>query len=188
MSEHANVPYVVRLDRRYELLGVYSAGVTTWTLPVEDPAVDTIVLGDQFEASGLWYPPDSNSGTSITLAGRFDYGLCVLGHAYDMNVELTRPFHRDQNGTPNLKAWLTLRAATFAHHNTGYYEVLSQMTSRADRSRVFSFAYQPGEEFGTLTANFNGRCDDNRLFVLNNTPRPSVISAIDYHCDFVLRV
>lgn len=184
----ANVPYVVHLDRRYELLGVYDSGtnITTWTLPAVDETVDTIVLGADFSmGAGYWTPPTDVTGATVTKLGKYDYGPCILGHAFDMSVLLTRPFARDQNGNADVKSWLQIRRLVMTHHRSGYYQVRSRMTGRTDRTRDFIATTMSGQTFGCLAFNCNGRADDSRIYLGNDSPRPMTISALQYECDYV---
>lgn len=186
----ANPPYVVKLDRRYDLLGVYDAGtnLTTWTLPFEDPNVDTIVLGEDFgAAAGLFVTPTSVSGLSVTLMGTFTLGRCILGHRYDMSVELTRPFARDQNGIADLDSWLQLRRTTFVHSRSGAYQIRLKYPGRTDRTHDFVSSDVDGETFGKVAENTRGQCGKTRIFVGSGSPRPCTIAGIQYECDYVPR-
>lgn len=181
----ANVPYVVHLDRRYELLGVYNSGtnLTTWTLPYPDATVDTIVFGEDFGlAAGYYTAPTSVAGTSVTKMGRYDAGMCIIGHAFTAVIKPTRPFVRDQNGASDIRSYTAVRDLVTAHHRTGHYTVNAAMSNRADRSRAFNAA-EP-QEYGTLRSRLIGRADQNVITIESDDPRPFAISGLEWLVDF----
>lgn len=172
-------PYVVHLDRQFELTGVYSDPNTTWTLPdsVEDDTLDTIVLGPDFTDSGGVKTP-SNSAGVLTLVGDWSAGEAIIGRGYTMSVELSEQYVRDFNNIAVQTGRLQIKRIDTHHHNSMAYSIRANMRARStDREK--SLDSSTIVESGTLTAWFGGNSKDLKLFIENDTPKPSTISAIE---------
>lgn len=181
-------PFIVRLDRRYCLTGTYSAGTgrTSWTLPLTDATMTTatcaIVLGGAFGASsGTVVTPFSVSGTTVQATGNYSAGVVTIGRLYTMSVELSTVFRRSPSGSAILNEILVLRQIVAAHRNTWAYKLRASMSLRTDRTK--SFAPTSVEAFGTLRAFFNGLARLTRLFIENDTAKPSTVSSVEITVD-----
>lgn len=179
---------VVQLDRMFILTGSYGAPNTTWTLPdsVVDNTLDKIVLGPDFGSSfGQIIDVLSSVSGTVTAAGDYSAGDVAIGRTFPMSVEMTRPFVRDGNGFADPDAFVGIRQFTASYVNTGALQLRSSMTQRSDRTKSIDVDPIQG---GQLKAWFNGRADLNRLFIENNSPKPSVVPSVEYIVDYEPRM
>lgn len=183
--------YVVHLDRQATLTGVYAAGPnkTTWTQPFSDSTPNTVVLGPAFGASsGLVLTPTRISATTVEIAGDFSAGQVVLGRKYTKSVELSRVFHQDANRISDIEGTVFLREMLVQHSESGEYKLRLVKPGRADR--VLTFTPPTGtliEALGQMRMHMIGDTRDARIFVENDSPKPSTISTVDYVADYTTR-
>ena len=172
--------YVVHLDRQFELTGSYAGGVTTWTLSdsVEDETLDTLVLGPDFGSESGDVKSPTVSGGTVTLAGDWTDGEVIVGRGYTMSVELSEQYVRDYQGLARQTGWLQVRRVDTHHHNSLAYSIRANMRARSN-DREKSLDASTIEESGTLTAWFGGNSKDLKLFIENDTPKPSTITAVE---------
>lgn len=179
------MPYSVHLDRKVRLTGSYATGVTTWTLPIDDNTLTTVVLASTaFGANNGKVLAGTYDNGTITFAGDYSAGPVIIGRPFTMTVELSRPYRRDQASNSVLGDRLQHSVQYFSHLNSGDYTVRATMPSpptRADRTKVFSFATIGGvQEQGETRTLFSGSCEQLRIFVESALPRPVTISGIKY--------
>jgi len=139
------MPYALQMDRQYYLSGVYDQPTdsTLWTLPFNDPSMDEIVLGPEWDvenrvASRLDPSNDSSGATTIlSVSGNWSQHPVYAGRSYEMNIELSQIFFRDNNGQI-VDSTLQLNRLLVRHRNTGYYEVHVTPTGRETQVFVFT--------------------------------------------------
>lgn len=174
---------VVHLDRQMILTGTFGGVNTTWTMPVTDETVDTIILGPDFGANaGKILAPTDVSATTVTLAGDYSAGPVVIGRSFTMSVELTRPYRRDYNGIADVQARITIRQVTAQYHNTGYLKLRASMNNRTDRTKEIDV--DPLDTRGYIKAWFNGNAENMRLFIESTKPKPCTVTALEYIVDY----
>jgi len=171
---------IVYLDRLMVLTGAYGGANTVWTLSVADSSIDTVVLGPAFGANfGKIVALDSVAGTAATALGvNYSAGACALGRSYTKSVELTRPYVRDRDGQADFDAWLQVKRVSVSFRNTAALKIRSVNPGRSDRTVEMDI--DPIVEQGVKRAWLNGSANDMRMFVENDTPKPSTISAVEY--------
>jgi len=175
--------FTVHLDRRYQVAGVHSAGVTTWTLPIADAAVDTIVIGEGGGSnSGLVITSGITvgvSGKTFSVTGNYGGYESILGVAFDMQVDLAVPFPKSQQNNPELKPWRQVRYVDIAYHRSAGFLVQSAMSGRATRTWTLADpAAGTAESSDVFRANCNGNADGQVISILSSSPkRVCVVSA-----------
>ena len=102
------------------MTGSYHAGndETTWTLPVTDDTVDIIVLSSDFGdlAGTILYGGNViANGATVTTPEDYSAGEVILGHSFDMEVELSRPYVRNREGQADIRARMLIRRLVTAH-------------------------------------------------------------------------
>lgn len=173
---------LVHLDRMFVLTGVHAGGVTTWTLPVADETLDTIVLGPDFgDDAGKIVAPDSVVGTAVTLAGDHTAGDVAIGRSYVMSVELSRPYQRDAEGNADITALLLVRQVSAMMHNAGAGDI--RITDPLRDEHLVGFDVDPIARRKLLTSQGGGNAEDIRIFLENRTPKPSTFTAVEIRGD-----
>lgn len=184
--------YTVHLDRQHEILGNHSGGTTTWTLPdsYTDTTIDTIVAGPDFDISENESLVDSGAvitsgvtanGTTVTLAGNYADGECILGTAFTMSVQLSRQYVRDREDKAIVAGRSQVLRITANHKDSMAYDIRANMRGRSvDRTKSLNEA---AISDGELKAYFSGNAKDLKLFIENTTPKPSTISEVEIVID-----
>lgn len=180
-------PYPVRLDSQVELCGVYSDPNTTWTLPfnAEDAGIDTIVLSSVFgsDAGTILNTGLTVSGTSVSVAGDYSAGRVILGRAYDMDLQLTQPFVRDQRNLAILRHNLRLQRVIVRHLVGGDYQVIGERSDVSNQGATFTAPAKTVASEGEHKAQVRGLAEKTTLKLKASGPRPSVLTSVrlDYH-------
>jgi len=183
-------PFRLHMDRMFELQGTFSGGDTTWTLPIDDPNVDTIVLSDDFGAtSGTIITPNTVSAGVVTVTGTdYSAGLVAIGRKTSFDIELSRPFIRDQNNNSEVDSFMSVHRINSTHYKSGPYTLKVTQQGRSDRTS--SFAPATGshlETFGVFAMQDGGDTTEAQFFVTGNGPRPIIIAAFGYNSDLELQ-
>ena len=169
-----------RLDSKHTLTGVYSSPNTTWTLPINDESVDTIVLGPDFgDDAYSSLTPDSVSGSTVTIAGDYSAGECIIGRSYSASVQLSRPYLKDYQGNSIMNASLYMNRIVLHYENTSDFSVRVSITGFDDQTSVFTTgdnSLDTGEHIAWLT----GKIDDTtEIYIENNSYTPSTITSVE---------
>jgi hypothetical protein len=183
-------PYSIHLDRKCRLLGVYSAGTgyTTWTLPILDTTLTTIVLASAAFGSnnGKIMVGTYDTGV-VSIAGDWSAGYAVIGRPFLMSVELSRPYRRNRLNEAIISDRLQHAVQYFSHRNTGDYTIrvaTDAPPSRSDRTKDFTVSTIGAvEEQGETRTSMSGWAEKTHFFVESDSPRPCTISAIKYTVD-----
>jgi len=179
--------YIVYLDRRVELTGVYSAGVTTWTLPFTDSTLNCIVPGFTAGAAtdGVPVTPTTNTGTTVTKSGDYSGGVCTIGRTYQSQVLLSKPTVRDGNGVTIIGPRFLIRGLSVFHRRAGSYTVrLDRPSPNADVTRSFTPSSGLTENNGTFIARLPGNPDKEEWYIEDTSAKPMVITGIDWFGDY----
>lgn len=178
-------PYAVHLDRRMTLTGVYNAGgnyteFDLTPLPASGSTVNAYVQGPAFavpgtysiDASGWTYaaPP----GTTIQIPGNLSAGAMIFGRYFSTELELSRPYRRDENGRAKAGEKLALLEMTLDHIDTGEYDV----TVAGATSFVTSFDAGTAavDAEGFLRAGLSCDPDQSTVTISDTSPRPMTIA------------
>jgi len=169
-------PYNPMLDSRVQLTGSYNfgTGLTTWTLPYADSTINAVVVGYGGNAGTVLTP--TVSGTSVTVAGNYSLGPCVLGRIYTKLIELTRPFKRDGSGIAQVSEKVRIDSIRLAHVQSMAYTIKASSPARPTRSKSFAVSGLSPDTAGGLTAGFGGDAATVRHFIENSTAMPSCIT------------
>jgi hypothetical protein len=150
-ANDSGLSFSCRLDRRFQVTGTYSANtkLTSWTLPFLDPSINRLILGSAFNSqlqnkAGFERPVNNTTQTVngvqvtvLTCTGNFTAGPCFVGRSFNMVVELTPPYVKDQNNRI-IPGTITIMGLRLLHKNTGYYKVEVQPYKRETSTHVFN--------------------------------------------------
>lgn len=184
-------PFPVLLDRKVRLQGSYDGGsnITAWTLPIVDESLDTVVLADTAFGSLNGTVLDAlNTSGVVTVEGDYTDGEVIIGRRYDMSVELSRPYRRNQRGEAVISDRIAHTVQYFAHRNTGDYTVrvaMNAVPARSDREKAFTVTTVGSlQENGELRTVFGGKAEEARFFVESDSPRPVTITGVKYTIEY----
>jgi hypothetical protein len=145
IGEEANdsgLSFANRLDRRFAVTGTYNTAtkITSWTLPFLDSSINKVILGSAFGSKAGFERVVTNTTvggvTVLTCSGNFA-GSSFVGRSYNMVVELTPPYVKDQNNRV-VPGTISVMGLRLIHKNTGYYKVEVQPYKRETNSHVFN--------------------------------------------------
>jgi hypothetical protein len=178
--------YIVYLDRRVELTGVFSAGTTTWTLPFTDSTLNCIVPGFTAGAAvdGDPVTPTTNTGTTITKTGDYSGGICTIGRTYQSQMLLSKPTVRGEQNMTMLAPRFLVRGLNIFHRRAGSYSVrLSRgLTSFTRNFTATGPTYVQNNS--VFTARLPGNPDREVWYIEDSTAKPMVITGIDWFGDY----
>jgi len=182
-------PFVIHLDRMMRVIGTYDANAdeTSWTLPVADDSLDTIVLSNTFgDNAGETLEPDTNSAGTVTKSGDWSNGEVVIGRSFTQSIELSRVYVRDRNDRADTDAWVQIRETVASFQDTQGLMIRSRMPRRQDRiTRLMGERIRDRDE---LNAWHNGNASDMRQFLEQSTAKPCTITAVEYMVDYAPRL
>ncbi|MQB00666.1 MAG: phage tail protein [Actinobacteria bacterium] len=125
-----SMDFLIHLDRKTSLTGVYSAvtSTTTWTLPYEDTADFTVVLGPLWtDQVGDTLTITRPTSTTITAVGDWSAHPVFVGRQYSAFVTLSEIFLRARSQTGGVGAAqsgrLQLRTFTVSYASAGNFTV-----------------------------------------------------------------
>jgi len=176
-------PYTIHLDRRLELTGVYAAPNTTFTLPfpAQGSTINRAVLktsGTVVDLSGATF-----NGSTIVIAGDYSATPAYLGRYFDFQLQLTRPFFRDNNGIPDLMVGILLNKITLAYRNSGDFSVrLDYDDARADVTSTFTPTATT--ESGIFMAWTRGDCEHATVYIESSSPKQLTIGGYQQEGDY----
>lgn len=174
-------PFPVRLDRRFCLNGVHSGGNTTWTTPVDHGGTaDTIRVVTQ---AGVVLTPSGVTANTVICAGDHSSAPATVGLIYTMDVELSRPFRRDQAGA-YISDRLSVSDIIVAHKDTGDYSIAVTYDEAPARSpKTFAAASGVLDARGYSKVNAPGDAESMQVSITNATPRPCIITGVEFMAD-----
>lgn len=205
--------YQVRLDSRLSLQGVYNVttDITRWTLPFVDNDTDyEIVLGPGWDVdvgsneqrlAGTRFInltiTDDGSNTFLDVPGQFEDNLngdpetAYVGKQYNMTVELSEQFVRDENGVP-VQGTVGLLSCIVRHKNTGFYSVRTTPEGRDSVEKEFIFQRTGStaldgvfiEDDGQFEPRTIGKAHSTRVEILNDSPLPCTIVDLEFKTNF----
>ena len=207
-TAETNFKFDVMLDHKHTISayttksglvdGVYTY---TYTIPIWDPGVDTVILSDDWAdnsgtvITGIGTSRDASTGNRIiTFTTAFQpndvsESKVMVGRSYDATVEFSTVFMRTGDNLPVSEGKVILQKILVDHYKAGPYKIIiddKSTTNRPDREFAFTPPLVGGlvtysEEFGTTTAWIHGRPRDTTISVKISEPKPCTISAIEYH-------
>ena len=182
-----------------------AARTTTFTIPYNVENIDTLFLGTE------WAGPPNLTGTrtsvvsctpaggstDVVVNGKYDTNDVYLGTAFDMDVQLSRQYVRDQNGTPAVGS-NQLKQCTVYHRYTGYFTFEIDPKTSPSSVRVWKYTGKQLGSVGFITntnvisendfQNFkimasSGGVD---LYIRSDSPAPVNVTGLEFAVDFVV--
>ena len=184
----ATLGYIPLLDQRTIVTGVYAAGpdTTTWTLEWAHGSTAVILTGPDFseagsELTGLSYP----TTTTITKTGDHTDGEVYIGQNFEMDVELSKIFRRDQQGAAITAGRLQLYHMELNFQDTGYIKVEVTPKNRTLRTKEFTgrtlgetnpIGSVPVQENGSFRFPVKSDAETVEIHIKSDEPYPCVIT------------
>lgn len=173
-SGHAYAPVI---DRRVTVTGgSFGGSNTTWTLPssLSDTTINRVVA-----TSGVEYTATC-SGTTLTVAGaNLSSGSYQAGRSYDMSIELTEFYLRDDQGRADLESGVAVRTV-FAHHrNTYAYSLRVDHTEAGRPDHTVTLNSTTADLRGELRLPVFNRANACRVLIESSSSAPCAISSIE---------
>ena len=192
------IPYDPMLDHRQLLTGTFNAldNETTWDYGFDDDTLDQVVLGPDFgDDAGFQVLTTRVNNNSIKASRDFSGGEAFVGQQYLAELELSRPFVKDQSGAAILDGILQHIEVITSHENTGAYTVRISRSDGQDRDSDFKprsigvslIGVIPASEDGSKRTRVLGRADTVRVKIRNQTPLPMIITSAEHIGQFTRR-
>ncbi len=206
LSDPDNLKYTPRLDKSRYVNGSWNPTTkqTTFILPMYIQGVNSIVLGEEWDdQQGLRYTPvsstpDAGTGnTTVIVNGNLTASLVIAGILYNMDVQLSRQYVRDQNGV-QAYGTLQLKQLTVHHRNTGYFELVIDPHTKPSSDRTYKYTGKQLGSVGFITntnvlsdrdsQNFKIMHSSNGvdLYLRSNTPSPCNLTGLEFAADFIV--
>jgi hypothetical protein len=194
------MPWVVHLDRREKLGGVYSAADdwTTWTLTQAadaDLTFEVVLSEDWTDANtGLRLVNATRpSATTVRVAGDWSAFDAYVGQPYVWSREFSTIFYREgSQGQTRTSGTLKLKTMEVGFTNTGYLKATVAMQSRAANyvyeltPTIGGFSLSPPPLLREAGFRFPIGCEniDATVTLSNDTPMPSVVHTAEWEGSF----
>lgn len=189
-TKHTGVGFHAHMDKTVILTGVYSSTtkLTTFTLPFTDAAMDTVILADQWgDRKGQVITSLTPTPTTLTVSGDFSSYPCLVGKSYDMSVELSPPFVKDESNIV-VQGHLQLKTLDLIFKDTASFTVDITPRGRGTTTKKFVsnrfgnalFGEQNIQEYGRYKVHVRGSASDTVIVLHNNTPFPSLFTNLEF--------
>ena len=193
---------------RFDSIVVASGGVfnsttkrTTFTVSHFLPDADEVYLGSAWgNQEGVRYGVYSltpGATTTIVVNGNLSAHDVYIGYGFDMNVQLSKQYVRDQNGVQAVGA-LQIKQCSVHHRNTGYFTFTVDPRTDPASNRVYKYTGKSLGAIGFIT-NLNTLSDRDSqnfkvmgssggvdLYLGSDSPAPVNISGLEFVADFVV--
>lgn len=200
VNTDADAGYLVALDRRTSLTGVYDAGNdwTTWTLPYSDAGTFQVVLPDDFTGrTGEVFTCTKPSGTTARVTGDLSAHAAYIGRQYEMRYRFSEIHYKDQAGLPVIGGKLQLRRMALNYSDSGYFKLeVTPLASTQTYTYVFngmllgtSYLVVGVPSLASGTFRFPIFSNNVGLVVeaVNDTPMPSNLQGAEWEGEFTLK-
>lgn len=192
------IGYHAHVDKKVVVTGTYSAATktTSFVPPFEDDEMDTVILGDQWvDKRGQVISSETTTGggtTTLTVSGDYSAHPVILGKSYEMSVQLTRPFIKDENQIV-VQGNVQIKTIDMLFKDTTTFNVEVTPSGRPAKIRKFNaarwgssvFGQSSTEEFGRFRTQVFGSAADTVIMLKNNTAFPSLFTSLEYIVNFV---
>ncbi len=138
ITSNTGIKWPVRLDRRQQLTGTYSAvtGLTSWTSPqVGEPW--SLVLGDEWSTAGAMLV-DGSTDASLTASGDYSAHPVIAGVSYETRVKLSKMYPRGENAKAIVTGRWQLKTLFSEFQNSGFFKVLVTPFARDPQTYIFN--------------------------------------------------
>ena len=202
-NSDVNPSYTPRFDASTSVTGTWNAAtkLTTFNISAYIPLVNSAYYDVAWTTEeGLRFVPavvSSVLGTTVvTLNGRHDDHPVDFGILYDMDIQLSRQYVRDQQGVQAYGS-LQLKQLTVHHRNTGFFELVidSHTSPASDRHYKYTGKQLGSIGFITNTNVLSDRDSQNfkimassggvDLHIKSDSPAPCNVTGMEFVADFV---
>jgi len=171
----------VRLDRRVSLLGVHSAGTTTWTLGDQygttftDATINSVILS----TGAALAVTSGGGGTTVSAAGNYSASALTLGRSYNLDITLSEPFVRYTGGLASLTSRPVIASMGIRTRRNGDFTVRRKYVNR---ELTQSFADPSGYLATERTWRVYqiGPAGDCKVFLSSGSAYPVSIQAVEF--------
>lgn len=199
-EDGVNLPYAIRLDRRYNQGGgVFdnSTNKTTWTIPYgNDTKIDSMVLGVEWDIPGKSVAIENNGDGTVSASGNWTENDSPVwfGRSFLSTIELSKPQVKNENGD-SVQGKVKGNAIFFRHRDTGFFEVKITPSSGRDPKRYIYPSQQINDDdtiLGQLNITTEGEfkvprfnsADDTKIEILSSSHLPFTITGIVMYVDY----
>jgi hypothetical protein len=195
-----DVGYLVSLDRRTSLTGVYDAAndYTTWTLPYSDAGTFQVVLPEDFSGrKGEVFTCTRPANTTARVNGDLSAHPVYIGRQYEMRYRMSEIHYKDQAGLPVIGGKLQLRRIALNYSESGYFKVeVTPLASTTTYSYVFNgmllgtsylLIGTPSLASGTFRFPVFSNNIGLVVEVVNDSPMPSNLQSAEWEGEFTLK-
>jgi hypothetical protein len=173
----------VFFDHKVIATGTYSAGPneTTYTFPFPYRPLKMVNV-----ATGTVRDVTILTDTTCKVTGNFA-DKCIFGRPVEMDLYLSRPYPRNEQGLAMIDHRLLLKNITVKHSRTVAYDLFVERGP--EPSFVESFRKQPGledygvAEVGVQRTGIHWNTESLRIAIFNSTCRPCTILGIEYEAE-----
>lgn len=193
-----NLGFLVHLDRRASLTGVYNAGtnLTTWTLPYADATTFTAVLGDSFgNNAGIPLAITRPDSSHVAATGDWSAGPVYIGRNYTMRYRFSTIYLRDYPANVAItNGKLKLKRLLVNYDKSGYFRAevtpLLRSTYKYEMLGTFVGGAVPDQSMivsGTFA--FPVACENTlaQIDIVNDTFLPSTIQSAEWEGEFTIK-
>lgn len=192
------IGYHAHMDKKVVVTGTYdpSTKMTSFVPPFEDDEMNTVILGDQWvdKRGQIIASTTETSGgtTTLKVSGDFSTHPVILGKSYDMSVQLTRPFVKDDQQIV-VQGNMQIKTIDMLFKDTTTFNVEVTPLGRPTKIRKFNaakygsavFGQSSTKDFGRFRTQVFGSAADTVIILKNSTPFPSLFTSLEYIVNFV---
>jgi len=139
-------------------------------------------------------PPFITAPTSVTVSGDFSSSPVIIGKAYNMSVELSPPFVKDDSNIV-VQGHLQLKSLDILFKDTASFTVDITPRGRSTITKKFAsnrfgsavFGEQNIQEYGRYKVHVRGSASDTVIVLNNNSPFPSLFTNLEFAGGFTPR-
>lgn len=193
--DDTDLGYNIRMDRKMTITGSYSAGETTFDLPMDDATVTQIVLGaDWGTSAGTIFTVDHDSDPDILVVpGDYSAHSVYIGRPYTASITLSEQVYRDKDGK-SIEGTLNALNLRVRHKDSSVYSVLCTPIRRDTREYQFTPFRLDSVSALTNTVNIVSgffdckpflECATGTIVLENANPLPSVWVSLTFDGRFV---
>lgn len=183
-------PWKVQLDHAHTLAagtGVYSAGVTTWTVPQDIPAFDPDLTTAVSSAGVVYAVAQNQTAMTYTVAADLSALAVVIGRRVKATVVLSPVYYRTgDNETAVMDGRLSLSKVLVDHTNSFQYDIgLSRngatALTRFQSLTVNTDTFPTTEESGRTSVWVGNSALGTVVTLESEHPAPVTWSSVEYH-------
>lgn len=125
--------------------------------------------------------------TVLTVSGDFSANPVIIGKSYDLSVELSAPFVKDESDIV-VQGNLQLKTLDILFEDTAFFTVEIKPVGRELRTRKFLsnrfgtavLGQQNIQDFGRFKIHTRGHASDTKITLKNDSPFPSLFTNLEF--------